>query len=67
MTEACRTCKGSGKCQPCNGEGTISTSVGLVVFPDNPRTVCTYCGEIGEESGDGNCRNCNGTGKVAAR
>lgn len=46
----CPTCKGTGKCQNCDGTGVITVN-----FP----VVCERC------KGTGECKTCRGTGEVS--
>ena len=50
----CSICRGTGKCQTCNGKGTYITSFGDDV-------VCSNCSQGGRSNG--RCPWCKGTGK----
>jgi hypothetical protein len=50
IREACRTCKNTGRCYPCDGSGKVISEMSIVT--DNP----TYM----------QCRSCRGSGRCSA-
>ncbi len=65
--DKCYTCHGNGKCESCNGRGTIICSKCSGTGRSSDWDACSYCrasGQMrcGQCSGNGRCSHCKGSG-----